>query len=212
MWITADESRVAGWYHSVMTIGPELKPIRTGATLHTFCITKGPLHSYKLFARGYGGADDEDMNKHNPGTVTKLKMVSLYDLMLHPCKHIGCCVVMDSAYMGDAMAQVGCEIWEINMTGTVQSNRICDGSLGVEAIQQKEIQKETHESLLYQHNSKPLTYAIWADNNFIKTLSNFHSPAIVEGGIKRRKRNVEMKRRDRDPSDVDCPVQQQNVL
>jgi hypothetical protein len=34
-WITTDESRVAGWYHSVMTIGPDPKPIRTGATLHT---------------------------------------------------------------------------------------------------------------------------------------------------------------------------------
>ena len=66
MWITADESRVAGWYHSVMTIGPEPKPIRTGATLHTFCITKRPIHSYKLFARSYGGANDEDMDKHNP--------------------------------------------------------------------------------------------------------------------------------------------------
>jgi hypothetical protein len=41
-WITTDESRVAGWYHSVMTIGPDPKPIRTGATLHTACITKGP--------------------------------------------------------------------------------------------------------------------------------------------------------------------------
>jgi hypothetical protein len=26
-WITTDESRVEGWYHSVMTIGPEPKPI-----------------------------------------------------------------------------------------------------------------------------------------------------------------------------------------
>jgi hypothetical protein len=28
-WITTDESRVAGWYHSVMTFGPDPKPIRT---------------------------------------------------------------------------------------------------------------------------------------------------------------------------------------
>jgi hypothetical protein len=42
-------------------------------------------------------------------TVTKLKMVSLYDLMLDPFKHKGHCVVMDSAYMGDAMCQVGYE-------------------------------------------------------------------------------------------------------
>jgi hypothetical protein len=45
-WITTDESRVAGWYHSVMTIGPEPKLIRTGATLHTVCVTDGPLSTY----------------------------------------------------------------------------------------------------------------------------------------------------------------------
>ena len=55
-------------------------------------------------------------------------------------------------YMGDAMAQVGQEVWEINMVGTVQSNRTGDGSLDAAAIEQKEIQKGTHESLLYQHN------------------------------------------------------------
>ena len=82
------------------------------------------------------------------------------------------------------------------------------GFLGSAAIEQKEIQKGSHESLIYQHNSKPLTYAIWADNNFVKTLSNFHSPSVLAGGIKRRKRNEETKKRDRDPSDVDCPVQQ----
>jgi len=112
--------------------------------------------------------------------------------------------------MGDAMAQVGHFLWKINMMGsTVQSNRTDGGSLGAAAIKQKEIQKGTHESLLYQHNLKALTFAIWADNNFVKTLSNFLSPAILHGGIKRRKRNVEMKRRDRDPGDVDCSAQQQ---
>jgi hypothetical protein len=80
-----------------MTIGPEPKPIRTGATLHTVCITNGPLSTYKLFARTYGGKGDKDINRHNPHTVTKLKMVSLYDFMLYPFKHNGHCVVMDSA-------------------------------------------------------------------------------------------------------------------
>ena len=27
-WMTADKSRVAGWYHSPMTVGPEPKPIQ----------------------------------------------------------------------------------------------------------------------------------------------------------------------------------------
>ena len=47
-WITADESRVAGWYHSGITIGPEPKPIRTGATIHSVCVTFGELKSYKV--------------------------------------------------------------------------------------------------------------------------------------------------------------------
>jgi hypothetical protein len=119
-WITTDESRVAGWYHSVMTIGPEPKLIRTGATLHTVCITNGPLSTYKLFARVYGGKGDEDINIYNEHTATKLKMVSLYDLMLDPFKGVGHCVVMDSAYMEDAMCQVGRAEWGINMVGTVQ--------------------------------------------------------------------------------------------
>jgi hypothetical protein len=104
-----------------MTIGPEPKPIQTGATLHTACITNGPLHTYKLFARVYGGKSDQDINIHNEHTATKLKMVSLYNLMLHPFKHRGHCVVMDSAYMGDAMCQVGQAEWGMNMVGTVQS-------------------------------------------------------------------------------------------
>ena len=40
--------------------------------------------------------------------------------MLDPWKHKGHCV---SAYMGDAMCQVGREEWGINMVGTVQSSR-----------------------------------------------------------------------------------------
>ena len=41
--------------------------------------------------------------------------------MLESFKHKGYCVVMDSAYMGDAMCQVGREVWGINMVGTCTS-------------------------------------------------------------------------------------------
>jgi hypothetical protein len=71
------------------------------------------------------------------------------------------------------------------MVGTVQSSRTGGGRLGKAAIKANEIEKGTHESLLYQHNTKLLLHAVWADNNFVKTLSNFHSPTIVEGGMKR---------------------------
>ena len=51
MWVTFDESRVAGWYNSAMIIGLEPKQIRTGATIHLLCVSKGDLAGYKLHAR-----------------------------------------------------------------------------------------------------------------------------------------------------------------
>jgi hypothetical protein len=61
--------------------------------------------------------------------------------------------------------------------------------MGKAACKAKEIESITHQSLLYQHKSKPLTYAVWGDNNFVKTLSNFHSPVLIRGGMKRKRRN-----------------------
>jgi hypothetical protein len=130
----------------------------------------------------YGGKFDEDINVHNEHTTTKLNMVSLYDFMLAPFKYNGHCVVMDSAYMDDDICQVGKEERFINMIGTVQtSSRSRAGALVKEAIKSGAIEKGDHESLLYQHKTKPLVFAVWADNNFVKTLSNFHSPTIVQG-------------------------------
>jgi hypothetical protein len=42
----------------------------------------------------------------------------------------------------------------------------------------------------------------------VKTLSNFHSPTIVEGGMKRRVRDPVTKKRAREQSDVYCNAQQ----
>ena len=114
-----------------------------------------------MFARVYGGKYNQDIDKHNKHTVTKQKMAPLYDLMLDPYKHKGHCVVMDSAYISDAMCQVGREEWKINMVGTCQTDRCGAGPLGKAACKTKEIQINTHESLLYQHKDKALTYAVW---------------------------------------------------
>jgi hypothetical protein len=117
---------------------------------------------------------------------------------------------MDSTYMSDAMCQVGRKEWKINMGGTCQTDRSGAGPLGKVAYtgKDKEISINSHESLLFQHKTKALTYAVWRDNNFVKTLSNFHSPVILKGGMKRKRRNPKTKRRERDFSQVDCPIQQ----
>ena len=47
---------------------------------------------------------------------------------------------------------------------------------------------------------------MWADNNFVRTLSNFHPPQIIEGGIKRRHKIDGLHEREKTP--VRVPVQQ----
>jgi hypothetical protein len=73
--------------------------------------------------------------RNNKNTFTNFKMVSLYDFMFDLSKHNGHFVVMDSAYMSDAMCQVGRKEWKINvvkinMVGTCQTDRCGAGALG----------------------------------------------------------------------------------
>ena len=63
--ITYDESWCASWYPSPSVIGPEPMPIRTGATIHLICGTKGTLGTYMLHVCVYGGKNDEDLKKNN---------------------------------------------------------------------------------------------------------------------------------------------------
>ena len=109
-----------------------------------------------MYVRVYGGKANQDINLRKCHTVTKLKMISLYDFMPKSFKHKGHCDVMDSAYMGDTMCQVGREVWGITMVGTCQSDRTGACALEKADIKAKEIVIGSNESLMYQHNTKPL--------------------------------------------------------
>jgi hypothetical protein len=98
-WLTADESRVAGWYRSGITIGQEPKPIRTGATIHSMCVTHGELRTFKVHCRVYGGKHDEGLKHRHANTATTQKWVNLYDEMLDDFKGFGMCCTLDSAYI-----------------------------------------------------------------------------------------------------------------
>ena len=122
--LTFDESRLAGWFHSGMTIGPEPKPIRTGATMHSMCVTSGALASYMLHVRSYGGKHNKDLNRTTENTGTTQKFINLLEEFLDPWfVGRGCCITMDSAYMGELLAMVATEAWRMNVLGTSQSNR-----------------------------------------------------------------------------------------
>ena len=74
----------------------------------------------------YGGKADGDLDGRHENTVTTQKWVNLYRLLLEDFKGKGHCVTMDSAYMGDIMAQIGRHVWLVNMVGTAQEN--CTGA------------------------------------------------------------------------------------
>ena len=71
----------------------------------------------------YGRKADGNLNGRHENTVTTQKWVNLYGLLLEDFKGKGHCVTMDSAYMGDIMAQIGRHVWLVNMVGTAQENR-----------------------------------------------------------------------------------------
>ena len=80
--IIFDESRVAGWYKSSITIGRNPKAICTGATLHLMCATFGPLSTYKLHIRAYGRREDEEMNRKTKNIKgnSKQKFIDLLEI------------------------------------------------------------------------------------------------------------------------------------
>ena len=71
------------------------------------------------------------------------------------------CVTMDSAYMGDIMALIDQHEWNIDMLGTAQENRT-----GADTAKEKRrMKKNTYGIVILQHNTEPLCYGIWANNN-----------------------------------------------
>ena len=111
---------------------------------------------------------------------------------------------MDSVYMGNILAQVGHYEWQIKMVGMAQVNRT--GAEAKETV--KKMKVGTYKSKIFQYKTKPLCFAEWSDNNIAKTLSNFHSPTILneKKGIWRKKRGLD-KKREKSRSQVLCPVQ-----
>ena len=80
-------------------------------------------------------------------TGTVQKWINLLDNILDKYKGKGHCVTMDSAYMGDILAQVGHSEWKINMVGTAQANHT-----GAEVKEELDKMKRgTYKSVCFQH-------------------------------------------------------------
>ena len=129
--MTADECRLTGWYHSVMTIlVSELsKLIHMCLMIHSLCITYGSIRTYKLFVRAYGENFDQYLDVKCQSTRILQKWVNLYATMLEKFKVQGHCVMMDSTYMGDIMTLIGGHKWKINMVGIAQEHETGTGTV-----------------------------------------------------------------------------------
>jgi hypothetical protein len=88
MAMTHDESRIAGWYKSEITCGPEPKPILTGATL-PMAVSFGPLTGYKLHACTFSGKNDGDLGMVHKNCALIQKWINLMLLMLKDYKGQG---------------------------------------------------------------------------------------------------------------------------
>ena len=112
---------------------------------------------------------------------------------------------IDLAYMGELAAHVGWEVWKLNMDGTSQVN--LTGAGDKVKAQRTKMNIGTYESWFFQHKPLPLLVALWADNNIVTMLSNYHGPEIcIEGSGLLQRRKVG-KKREREKTEVQCPMQ-----
>ena len=118
------KSCIVGWYKRKITCGLEPKPIQTGATLHSLTIADGPLAGYTLHAHTFGGKNGGNLGMlHDNCNTIQQWWINLMSIMIDEYTENGQYTTMDSAYMGDIMAQIGSEIWGMNMVGMVQMNQ-----------------------------------------------------------------------------------------
>jgi hypothetical protein len=118
------ESHMPGWCKGPIMQRLEPKPNCTSRTMHTVCITDGPLATYNLHAQMFGGKMDKDLQHHHGNVMTTQKWVNLMLIILDNFKGKGHCIAMDSPHMGDIIAQIGHKEWQLNMVGMSQSNKV----------------------------------------------------------------------------------------
>ena len=67
----------------------------------------------------------------------------------------------------------------MNRVGTTSENHT-----GADVKEDKKgMRKGTYDSIMYQHNDEELVLAMWSDNNIVRSLSNFHSPKVIQDGL-----------------------------
>jgi hypothetical protein len=77
----------------------------------------------------------------------------------------------------------------LNIDGTSQCNRTDAGDEAKAHC--KKMKVRTYVCCFFQHTILPLVVALWADNNNVTTLSNYHSPAVcIKGNGVLQKRKV----------------------
>ena len=95
----------------------------------------------------------------------------------------------------------------MNMVGLAQVN-LTGTNAKVTVDSMKKTKKGTHKMVMWQHNTLPLVFTAWADNTIVKSLSDCHSPIIIQDGVQCCYKIDGA--RQRDPVGVPVPGQQKD--
>ena len=95
------------------------------------------------------------------------------------------------------------------MIRTAQANR--NGAAEKEEAAKMKI--GTYESVLFQHKTMPLCFAVWSDNNLVKTLYNYLTPIIIPlgSGVLRKKKG-EYGKMEMSRLPMPCPQQNRDYI
>ena len=75
-------------------------------TIHSMCMTKGPLVTCMLHIRVYGDTTYEDIKTMTITVGTQQVFINLLEIFLKPVMGHRCVCTIDFAYMGTLLAQV----------------------------------------------------------------------------------------------------------
>ena len=212
-----DESRVPGWYHSAMTLGPDPKPVRTGSTAHTICVGQGPLMRFLMAWRTYGGRTDEGLASLDTG-----KWIQLFDTMVKPWIGKGHVVTLDSAYNSEKLIDQA-RVKGVNVVRTFMWDRFGASSNNGRVLTtaelhagltntpfdmdflKKTLKIRTHETMFAQREDCKMTLCVWADNGFVRVATNMLDVEVAPDSVLRRTIGSDGKR-NADATLVDAPI------
>ena len=179
-WLTADESGVCQLSSFTHHSRSRAKTHSNGCNLSlTLCHRMKIINSQTVCSCVWW-QEGLQLEQTKSQCSKRQRRAALHPIVIESFIRQGHHLVMGSTCMGDVMALIGRHVWQIGMVGTCQSNRASAGEMAKCDLTRGTMERGSCKLLLHQHEE------VWGDNNFVKTLSNFHTPVVTEDGLRKK--------------------------